>query len=195
MERVNEGAESVIYETELGGKPILVKSRERKSYREPKLDESLRSGRTKREAKLLRSAALSGAKVPSIAATGRYTIFMEKLPGKPLKDMAAKRKDLFMIGRYLALMHNNRITHGDFTAANILITRHGPYIIDFGLGGFSDSEEDKALDLLLMERSVGKIHYSEIIAGYKSKARNTKATLSRLSEIKKRGRYQTRTIT
>ncbi len=194
MKKISEGAEAVIYETEINGISMLVKLRNRKDYREQKLDEQIRTSRTKKEAKLMAAALSAGAAAPAVAAVGKYSIFMEKLDGKLLKDTRAQINSLFKIGLHLAMIHNNGIVHGDFTAANILITKKGPAIIDFGLGSFSSSAEEKALDMLLMERSVSKSQYADFVRGYSSKAKSHKEVLSKLKEIKKRGRYQRRTL-
>ena len=194
MERVNEGAESIMYETKIAGVPMLIKFRNKKLWRIDKIDEELRERRTKKEAKLLIYAKKAGAAVPGVAAIGKYSIFMQKVGGKLLKDSKPSAHDMQTIGRYLALLHANGITHGDFTSANILLTKNGPFIIDFGLGVFSNSEEEKALDLLLLERSISKKDYANVRKAYTSIAKDHLTVTKRLNEIKKRGRYQTRTL-
>ena len=194
MERVNEGAEAVMYLAKLGSEAILIKSRNRKPWRISKIDTEIREKRTRREAKLLLSARKAGAAVPGVAAVGRYSIFMQRIDGVLLKDSKPAAKDMLMIGTYLANLHANGITHGDFTSANIMLTPDGPFIIDFGLGAFSNSEEEKALDLLLLERSISKKDYTNALKGYKSVSKEYLMVISRLNEIKKRGRYQSRTL-
>ena len=194
MERVSEGAEAAIFEIKLSGRPLLIKARNRKAWRIAIIDEELRERRTRKEAKLMIMAKKAGAAVPEVAAIGKYSIFMQKIEGKLLKDSRPTAKDMQTIGRYLGYMHSKGITHGDFTSANLMLTSKGPCIIDFGLGNFSNSEEEKALDLLLLERSVSKANYTNAMKGYTSVSKEYLKVISRLDEIKKRGRYQTRTL-
>ena len=194
MERVSEGAEAIMFETRLSGEPLLVKARNRKAWRIARIDEELRGKRTKKEAKLMVAARKAGAAVPGVAAIGKYSIFMQKIEGKLLKDSKPTAKDMYAIGKYLGHMHAKGITHGDFTSANLMLTKDGPYIIDFGLGNFSNSEEEKALDLLLLEGSISKAAYTSALKGYASVSKEYLTVISRLNEIKKRGRYQTRTL-
>ena len=194
MERVSEGAEAIMFEIKLSGNPLLVKVRNRKSWRIANIDEELRKSRTRKEAKLMIMAKKAGAAVPGVAAIGKYSIFMQKIDGKLLKDSKPTAKEMQTIGRYLGYMHAKGITHGDFTSANLMLTTNGPYIIDFGLGNFSNSEEEKALDLLLLERSISKDDYANARKGYASVSKEYLTVISRLNEIKKRGRYQTRTL-
>lgn len=194
MERVSEGAEATIFEIKLSGRPLLIKARNRKAWRIAIIDEELRERRTRKEAKLMIMAKKAGAAVPGVAAIGKYSIFMQKIEGKLLKDSKPTPKDMRTIGRYLGYMHSKGITHGDFTSANLMLTSTGPYIIDFGLGNFSNSEEEKALDMLLLERSVSKANYTDAMKGYASVSKEYLKVISRLDEIKKRGRYQTRTL-
>lgn len=194
MERVSEGAEAVIYAAEIGGSSLIIKTRQPKPYRAKELDEYLRASRTRREAKLLQKARESGVPVPRVAAVGRHSIFMERLGGRLLKDAKAGAKELTAIGKCLAQMHNSGIVHGDFTAANVLLSRNGISIIDFGLGEFSNNVEEKALDLLLIERSIAKSGFLKLKHAYVSKSENPGEIFGKLKEIKRRGRYQLRTL-
>jgi N6-L-threonylcarbamoyladenine synthase/protein kinase Bud32 len=87
------------------------------------------------------------------------------------------------------------VTHGDFTPANIVVGGQGICIIDFGLSDVSNSIEDKAIDLLLMKRSVSGEKYRTMESAYRKESRNSEQTILRLAEIEKRGRYQVRTLT
>ncbi|MEM3247482.1 MAG: hypothetical protein QXD17_01185, partial [Candidatus Micrarchaeaceae archaeon] len=66
--------------------------------------------------------------------------------------------------------------------------------IDFGLAEQTSSAEEKAIDLLLMKRAVDKTQYTTLERAYARLALNSKATIERLHEIEKRGRYQSRTL-
>ena len=198
MNLVNEGAEAKIYETRVFGKSILVKVRQPKAYRVKELDTSIRVSRTRKEAHAMLLAKSKGAKVPAVLAYGKYEIYMEKAEGILLRDILSNAdKHVFeQAGRELGKLHNAGIAHGDFTPANILVKggkNSKIIIIDFGLSTFTSSEEEQALDVLLMKRSIGKDQFSSFLAGYSSYAKSG-IVLSKLAEIEKRGRYQSRTL-
>jgi Kae1-associated kinase Bud32 len=94
----------------------------------------------------------------------------------------------------LARMHNAGIVHGDFTPANIMLCGGVPYVIDFGLAADVGSTEEKAIDLLLMKRSLPKKEYLIFEKSYAREGTGSRATLERLAEVEKRGRYQVRTL-
>ncbi|VVB77238.1 KEOPS complex subunit Bud32 [uncultured archaeon] len=195
MRRFSGGAEAEIFETEIFGKGAVVKVRCEKKYRIRELDVSIRRTRTRREAKLLHKARMGGVLVPRVIALGKFSIYMEKLSGTPLKDTKIPEKGYGEIGRLLARMHNAGIVHGDFTPANIMVCGDDFYVIDFGLAEDSRSSEERAIDLLLMKRSVGRGHYKFFESAYAREADGSKETLARLSEVELRGRYQIRTLT
>ncbi len=56
------------------------------------------------------------------------------------------------------------------------------------------SMEDKALDLLLMKRSINTMQFRAFADGYKAQGKDAAGVMKRLGEIEKRGRYQTRTL-
>ncbi len=192
---LSEGAEARIYSERVFGKELLVKAREPKSYRIVQLDTSIRRWRTRNEARVMRALYLLNIPIPRIFAVGEYTIYMEKLDGKLMKDSAFGRNEISECGKVLAKMHNNGIVHGDFTPANIMVNKGNVLVIDFGLSEFSKDVEEKALDLLLMKRAISPVMYKVFERSYSSVSNNSKAILSRLAEIERRGRYQSRTLT
>jgi tRNA A-37 threonylcarbamoyl transferase component Bud32 len=68
------------------------------------------------------------------------------------------------------------------------------FVIDFGLAEATNSIEDKAVDLLLMKRSVDEKYYRRFAQSYKKECREAKVVIKRLEEMEKRGRYQARTL-
>ena len=95
----------------------------------------------------------------------------------------------------LALLHAHGIAHGDYTPANIIVDDRGrAWVIDFGLSQRTNSEEDKAFDLLLFKRAVSRGCYEAFINSYSENYQAAKKILKRLSDIERRGRYQSRTI-
>lgn len=191
---LSEGAEAKVYRSKLYGIDIVEKVREPKTYREKSLDLMLRESRTKKEAKAMHRARALGVDVPAIFALGRFSIYMEYVEGTPLKDSKKVNSRVFeRIGGILAVLHNGDIAHGDFTTANVMLSGNKIYIIDFGLAEISSGVEEKALDLLLMKRSITAVQYRAFEKGY-LRNRGKKEVLARLTEIMLRGRYQTRTL-
>ena len=186
----NRGAEAKIYFSQLFGKPVVIKKREVKNYRNRILDEYLREIRNKTEARCILTCSKNKIPVPQIYHVERFEIIMERLNGKLLKETKNSKETYKKVGAILAEMHKAGITHGDFTPANIMKTKNGIYVIDFGLAMFSKDSEERAIDLLLMKRSVGK-NFKYIIEGYR-KLPNWEKVLETMQEIEKRGRYHKR---
>lgn len=194
MKKMSEGAEAVVYSIKMFGKELLVKTRNRKRYRIERLDTKIRTERTKSEARAMIKAALNNIPVPKVEGVGRFSILMERLDGKLLKDSTVPASLFNGIGTTLAKLHEVGISHGDFTPANILVHKGSPYMIDFGLAEMNSGKESKALDLLLMKRSVDSKRYRLLERGYASASKESKEILGRLAEIEERGRYQSRTL-
>ncbi len=194
MELLSEGAEAKIYTMVLCGAALVAKVREPKDYREKSLDVMLRESRTRKEARAMHYARAAGLNVPAIVALGRFSIYMEHVEGRLLKDAKGVDAATFAkIGGVLALMHRGNITHGDFTPANIMLSGDKIFVIDFGLAEMSGGVEEKALDLLLMKRAIGGAEYRALEKGYLSHGGGNEV-LARLADIILRGRYQTRTL-
>ncbi len=194
MKMFSEGAEAKIYEDELLGQSVLVKVREEKKYRVKKLDDEIRTLRTKSEARVLYRASKLGVRVPKVVAVGRFSIYMERLGGKLMRDSEHHPGIFTILGTMLGMLHEGNIVHGDFTPANVMLDGGRVAIIDFGLGTMSSSIEDKAFDLLLMKRSVDAKMYSLLEESYSARCKEAKSIIGRLADIEKRGRYQTRTL-
>ncbi|MFI5412455.1 MAG: KEOPS complex kinase/ATPase Bud32, partial [Candidatus Micrarchaeales archaeon] len=177
---------------------VIVKDRIAKTYREPALDKRIRDQRTKSEARILSLASENGVSVPKVFMINGNQITISKQKGESLNillhDKKISNNVIVEIGIQLARLHSIDIVHGDYTPANILVNGEGVSVIDFGLGEITNSIEEKALDILLMKRSINKTLYSLFVKYYSKNYGNSKAVLQRLSEIEKRGRYQTRTL-
>ncbi|MFP4045621.1 MAG: KEOPS complex kinase/ATPase Bud32 [Candidatus Aenigmatarchaeota archaeon] len=198
---IAQGAEAVLRKDEWDGLDSLVKDRIEKSYRVEQLDEKLRKSRTKQEGKLLSEARRSGVPTPQIYEIKETVLTMEYLDGEKVRDMvpeidAERRKQLAEeIGEKIGRLHERGIIHGDLTTSNLIFCDDEVYFIDFGLGYFSDSIEDKAVDLHLIWEVLISTHsrYSEemwqaIVDGYKN-YKEAEKVLKRVKQIKKRGRY------
>jgi Kae1-associated kinase Bud32 len=194
--KISEGAEADIYLVDLLGIKCIMKYRRKKNYMPAALDESLSLRRTRSEAKAMIAARRAGVAVPSILLVSKYSIFMEKIDGTVLYELDEKlpRSVLKDSGKILAKLHNSDIAHGDFTKANLMIGDNGSlYAIDFGLSAQTDSVEEKALDLLLLKRSLGE-GFETALDSYKRVALSGSAVLRKLEDIETRGRYQERSL-
>ena len=76
-----------------------------------------------------------------------------------------------------------------------LLEKNKVYIIDFGLGKFSSMLEDKAIDLIVLKKSIMSTHYrvfedvwDRILEGYKV-YREWKKVVDYMDEVEKRRRY------
>ena len=208
MEIIAQGAEAVL--TKEGD--VLKKDRIKKSYRIPQIDEKLRSSRTKKEAALLRSARRCGVATPQIIDESSYSIKMEFIEGKKVKDFLNKKNAGEIgeaIGENIVKLHSNGIIHGDLTTSNMIVkiddendarsTFQKIYFIDFGLGFSSSRIEDKSIDLRLLEQAIKSTHFeiyetlwNSILNTYRKNCFDSGQTIKRLSEIEKRARYKER---
>lgn len=196
MKLISEGAEARIYAVKMLGIAVVVKDRIRKPYREKMLDAKIREQRTRTEAKILARASEKGIRVPKVLLLEKYRMTMEKIEGRMLNSMQNNTGTITQCARQLAALHSISIAHGDYTPANILVDNEGrTWVIDFGLGEITDSVEEKALDVLLMKRSISDRLFSVFEKSYlSSSGASGKRVLNQLSEIEKRGRYQERTL-
>ncbi|MDE1851442.1 MAG: Kae1-associated serine/threonine protein kinase [Candidatus Micrarchaeota archaeon] len=194
MRIIAEGAEAQVFKAVLLGDTVIVKTRKAKGYRIKAIDDDIRASRTRIEARVMERAHSSGIMVPRLIAVDSFSIYMGLVDGKLMKDARIRKDSYGRLGRILGIMHNADIVHGDFTPANIMVAKDGLYVIDFGLSGISKSHEEKALDVLLMKRSLGESQYRWFIDGYTHSGRESKAIMGRLAEIELRGRYQVRTL-
>jgi TP53 regulating kinase-like protein len=193
----------------------LYKIRIKKQYRHPKIDQRLRVERTINEARILAKLISIGIPVPCLyeADTKNATIVMEYIDGMAVKDIIpGKKEDLrtlfFGIGHDVAKMHEAGIIHGDLTTSNLLMEKKKSPIkkdvkfIDFGLSSYSESTEDKGVDLHLFKRVITSTHadhfddiYPPFISGYKkfhgkhNDMNSCLEILAKIDEIETRGRY------
>ncbi len=109
------------------------------------------------------------------------------------------------------------IIHGDLTTSNLMLrtqkplmtngdgseTGHGEtakllegevVLIDFGLASQSTQDEDRAVDLYVLERAFGSTHpraeslFGEVLKAYGESFRGANVVLKRLEDVRMRGR-------
>src|SRR3989344_2674384 len=141
---------------------VVIKERIKKSYRLAQIDSVLRKERTSAEAGLLQKAARAQANVPKVLKVDKEnnTIEMEFIEGT-LIDKVIDERLAKELGKEIAVLHDNSIIHGDLTTSNILVKQEPQarvYFIDFGLGSFSDSVEEKAMDLHVLKEAIEANH-------------------------------------
>ncbi len=190
---IAKGAESNIIKGKYLDFDCIIKDRISKNYRIPEIDKQIRKSRTKLESKILSDVKKSGVITPVLYDINLKDkqIAMEKIEGVIVKDIIDK--DIaFKIGCQIAKFHNQDIIHGDITTSNIMLNENNDIVfIDFGLGRYSDLLEDKAVDLLVLKKSLQSIDYNlaielfdEVLKGY-----NNPKIIKKIDEIESRGRY------
>jgi len=207
---IRKGAEANLYYGRWFDKEVLFKYRIPKQYRIKVLDNQIRTARTLNEAKALIKVKNYGLNVPQVYEIDvkNALIIMKFIYGFTLKEILNglnenKIQEYFKaIGKYIAILHKNGHIHGDITTSNILITKDEDiFLIDFGLHDYSDSIEDKSVDLHLLKRVListhGKVYkpsYNAFLEGYrleygpegKSECMNV---IKNILVVETRGRY------
>lgn len=119
------------------------------------------------------------------------------------------------IGKAVGKLHSVGVVHGDLTTSNMMIrgastsssdepapsldeTKVGLdgeiVLIDFGLAIQSVQEEERAVDLYVLERAFGSTHpreegmFGTVLEAYGGSYKGAKATLRRLEDVRMRGR-------
>lgn len=201
LKLIQQGAEAKIFLN----KKEIIKERIEKGYRIKELDNKIRKQRTKAEKKLLlKSSQLINSPILIEDNKEDYKIKMQYIQGKKLSEFLDKlsldkQKNICKnIGNLVAKIHENGIIHGDLTTSNMILQEktNKIYLIDFGLGFFSDKIEDKAVDLHLLKQALNSKHFKnsqilfkEILEGYKNYSKSIQV-LERFQRVENRGRYK-----
>jgi TP53 regulating kinase-like protein len=122
-----------------------------------------------------------------------------------LRELMAK------VGEAVGRMHGIGIVHGDLTTSNLMLrprnkegvngeTQEGKVLdgeivlIDFGLASQSTADEDRAVDLYVLERAFGSTHpraetlLSEMLTAYGKSFKGANLVLKKLEDVRMRGR-------
>jgi N6-L-threonylcarbamoyladenine synthase/protein kinase Bud32 len=180
----------------------VVKRRLPRSYRHPRLDERLRRERTREEARLTSEARRAGVPTPVLfdVDVQESTLSFERVGDRDLRAGLTEQA-VRDVGRHLATCHRNGFVHGDPTTRNVRVTGDGTagaagrtYLIDFGLGYYTDDVEDYAMDLHVFAQSLaGTADDPEsLLTAAEDAYRSTGdgRVVDHLREIEGRGRYQ-----
>ncbi|OAA69510.1 Protein kinase-like domain protein [Cordyceps fumosorosea ARSEF 2679] len=116
------------------------------------------------------------------------------------------------VGEAVGSLHRIGIVHGDLTTSNMMLDPTGSggeeeggspptadlqgevVIIDLGLASGAVQEEDRAVDLYVLERAFGSTHpraecvFSELLDAYRASHKQAPAVLKKLEEVRMRGR-------
>lgn len=197
---IRRGAEAELYKSEYLGKPVLIKDRIAKKYRNKELDEKIRRERTREESLLVHKAKEIGVRTPVIYKIDKIgtSIIMEFVEGRRIKDLLNKKnyaKICERIGKAVGRMHLHNLIHGDLTTSNILLHKNNLVFVDFGLGGNSNKQEDKAVDLLVFKKTFMATHFQLkrgwelIIKGYLKENPKGKPVIGHIRNVEARVRY------
>ena len=115
------------------------------------------------------------------------------------------------IGVTVGALHRAGVVHGDLTTSNLMLRPFGSaqsgegadgnpsmegdvVLIDFGLAVQSLQDEDRAVDLYVLERAFGSTHprtepfFDKVLEGYRGSYKGAGPALKRLEEVRMRGR-------
>ncbi|MFX1303393.1 MAG: KEOPS complex kinase/ATPase Bud32 [Promethearchaeota archaeon] len=207
---IHKGAEASLWYGHWFDKKVIFKHRIPKKYRLEELDKRIRSQRTLNEARALIRVKNYGINVPQVYDIDgkNATIVMKYIEGKKLKnvlndlDNGKKEKFFKKVGHDIAILHKNGHIHGDITTSNLIITQNeNIFLIDFGLHEYSDTIEDKSVDLHLLKRVLVSSHgndykfcFNSFLEGYRSEYEKENKSecnmiIKNISAIETRGRY------
>jgi len=204
---VAAGAEANVAAGIFLGRPVLVKRRVVKGYRDVRLDNAIRAERTRLEGHLLVAARRAGVPVPVVFDVDRATaaIVLEHVAGRTLQEAltddndAAATSRMRALGTAVARLHDAGLAHGDLTTRNVLAPDAQRLdlvvLIDFGLGAFAEEAEERGVDLHLLEEALeateARSHalFAAFLETYRL-GRTAHEALVRLDRIRERGRYR-----
>lgn len=218
---ITQGAEALLYRTTFltPSTPAALKIRPPKPWRHPALDKRLTRQRVLAEARVLLKCAKEGVRVPAVLGVSweEGWVAAEWIEGPTVKaavrgrdgqDEEGLRALMRRIGKAVGKLHAVGVVHGDLTTSNMMLApekggavgKEGGLegeivLIDFGLAAQTVQEEDRAVDLYVLERAFGSTHpreegmFGEVLEGYREAfPKGSKGTLRRLEDVRMRGR-------
>jgi TP53 regulating kinase-like protein len=195
---IKRGAEADVYLIPWYKNIAISKLRNPKKYRNITLDNLIRVRRTIHEANMLNDVKTTGIKTPFIYFLDpkRAQIIMEYIDGENVKDILSPEIG-FEMGKYVSILHNKNIIHGDLTTSNFIKRKDDLYLIDFGLSFYSERIEDMATDIRIIKEILSSAHiqifdetYERFLEGYALISNNNfSRVLKVVKDIETRGRY------
>ena len=175
----------------------VIKRRNPREYRHPTLDTRLRRERTRQEARLTQEARNVGVPTPLIRDVDidETTLVFQYVGQCDLRE-ALTEASVETVAEHLARLHGAGFVHGDPTTRNVRVGEDGTrlFLIDFGLGYYTDDPEDHAMDLHIFAQSLaGTAADAEELMASAERAYlsvGDESVIDQLREIEGRGRYQ-----
>ena len=173
----------------------VLKERNTREYRHPQLDERLRRERTRQEARLTSEARRCGVPTPLLwdIDPATTTLTLQHVGDSDLRE-ALTAAHVETVAEHLARIHESGFVHGDPTTRNVRVGDEGVFLIDFGLGYYTDDPEDHAMDLHVLWQSLdGTTDDADRLWAAAEEAYvavGDETVLETLEEIEGRGRYQ-----
>ncbi|KUM65805.1 hypothetical protein ACN42_g1246 [Penicillium freii] len=136
----------------------------------------------------------------------------DSLDESQIENEEARVRDLLRkMGSAIGVLHKAGVVHGDLTTSNLMLrppvdasgavggagspsTEGDVVLIDFGLASQSNQDEDRAVDLYVLERAIGSTHprsepmFDALIGGYRESYKGALSALRRLEDVRMRGR-------
>ncbi|WP_324755983.1 bifunctional N(6)-L-threonylcarbamoyladenine synthase/serine/threonine protein kinase [Haloarcula montana] len=179
----------------------VVKERVPRSYRHPTLDDRLRTERTRQEVRLTSDARRHGVPTPLVRDIDLRDsrIVFQRVGDDDLRGVLTE-PHVRDVGRSLARIHDAGFVHGDPTTRNVRVAPDAEdrrtFLIDFGLGYYTDEPEDYAMDLHVFAQSLAGTAddpdalFDAALSAYRTEASDPGPVFTSLSDIEGRGRYQ-----
>ena len=134
----------------------------------------------------------------------KHTILMDFIDGTQFKQLTEQVPTPELVslcqefGRLIALLHRGNVVHGDPTTSNVIVDHSTKlWLVDFGLSEMNATLETKGVDLHLIQRALETTHWNlqetmleATLEGYiEIQGESAEPILSRMKEIRERGRY------
>ena len=173
------------------------KERSPRSYRHPTLDERLRTERTRSEVRLTSEARRHGVPTPLVLDVDpeKARIVFQRVGETDLRE-SLRVETVAAVGGHLARIHDAGFVHGDPTTRNVRIDGNRAFLIDFGLGYYTQEPEDYAMDLHVLSQSLTGTAddperlFEAACDAYRAESDQADAVFASLADIEGRGRYQ-----
>nr|CAD70790.1 related to MNORI-2 protein [Neurospora crassa] len=201
---ITQGAEGRLYKTTFFSPdiPCALKYRPPKPYRHPVLDARLTKARLAFEAKVLERCRREGVPVPAVYAQNAAAgwIAVEWIEGAPVRVKINEWLGQRPKNEEEERPHTNKTTSSEQTNGvskeeeKAKLLEGDVVIIDFGLANQSQSDEDRATDLYVLERAFASTHpraenlFEHLLESYKQSFKKGASVLHKLEDVRMRGR-------
>ncbi|OTF80156.1 hypothetical protein BLA29_004169 [Euroglyphus maynei] len=202
-----QGAESRVFEGNYQSQRAILKERFPKRYRLDELDKKLTKERIRAEIKAYtklsaRSDSQLSNALPSILFSDDRNIILTRIENACTLNRfitecqsveSTIRQVLLELAKLIAQIHSIGLIHGDLTTSNFMVQQSTMTIvpIDFGLSYSSSTDENRAVDLYVLERAVQSTHpnvdMTVFLNEYQTRMGTDKIN-KRLEQVRMRGR-------